>query len=53
MTYDTEDNVNKVNQEDTPRRKRESTITGEFRRKFGGGGGGVLNNSLSHVILFY
>ena len=38
MTYDTEDNVNKVNQEDTPRRKREATITGELRRKFGGWG---------------
>ena len=49
ITYDTEDNVNKVNQEDTPRGKREAAIMGELRRKFGGGGGGVL----SHVILFY
>ena len=32
---DTEDNVNKVNQEDTPLRKREAAITGELRRKFG------------------
>ena len=30
MTYDTEGNVNKVNQEDTPRRKREAAITGEL-----------------------
>ena len=37
ITYDTEDNVNKVNQEDTPRGKREAAITGELRRKFGGG----------------
>ena len=38
ITYDTEDNVNKVNQEDTPRGTREAAITGELRRKFGGGG---------------
>ena len=37
ITCDTEDNVNKVNQEDTPRGKREAAITGELRRKFGGG----------------
>ena len=37
ITYDTQDNVNNVNQEDTPRKKREATITGELRRKFGGG----------------
>ena len=36
MTYDTDDNVNKANQEDTPRRKREAAITGELQRKFGG-----------------
>ena len=34
MTYNTEDNVNKVNQEDAPRRKREVAITGELQRKF-------------------
>ena len=37
ITYDSEDNVNKVNQEDTPRRKREAAITGELQRKFVGG----------------
>ena len=37
ITYDTQDNVNNVNQEDIPRKKREATITGELRRKFGGG----------------
>ena len=41
ITYDTEDNVNKVNQEDTPRGTREAAITGELRRKFGGRGGSV------------
>ena len=33
---DTEDNVNKVNQKDTPLRKRDASITGELRGKFGG-----------------
>ena len=34
MTYGTEDNVNKVNQEDIPQRKSEAAITGELRKKF-------------------
>ena len=38
MTYDTEDDVNKVNQEYTCPRKREAVITREFRKKFGGRG---------------
>ena len=52
ITCETEDNVNKVNQEDTPRGKREAASTGELQRKYGGGKG-VLNISVSHVILFY
>ena len=51
IAYDTQDNVNNVNQEDTPPPKREATITGELRRKFGGGR--VLNILSSDVILFY
>ena len=54
ITNDTEANVNKVNQEDALRGKREAAITGQLRRKFGGERGeSVLNISLSHVILFY
>ena len=37
ITHDTEENVNKVNREDTPRRKGEAAIKGELQRKFGGG----------------
>ena len=56
ITHDTEDNVNKVNQEDISRRKTEPPLRTSFKENLvmgEGGGGGVLNISLSHVILVY